>query len=64
MLFLIFTAGAFCGVLVGVPLGFMLRYALDLYEIPRAADDPYSAADVVFRRDGGATVRAGNNGHD
>ena len=47
MLFLVFTAGLFSGVLVGVPLGFMLRYALDLYELPRAADEPYSSFDRI-----------------
>ena len=91
MFFWTFTAGLFSGLLVGVPLGFMLRYALDLYELPRAADDPHSSFDRIpafgmwadrtesddelltslgdgwtFRdvRDGGATVRAGGNGHE
>ena len=70
MLFLAFSAGVLSGVLVGIPMGVMLRYALDLYELPRAGDDPLSAIDgaygasVVFRRDGGATVRTGNNGHE
>ena len=69
MIFLAFSAGALCGLVVGVPLGFMLRYALDLYELPRAADDPLDAVDadygavLVVRRDGGATVGTGNNGH-
>jgi len=60
MLFWTFTAGVLCGVLVGVPLGFMLRYTLYLYELPRA--DPLSAVDdaygakVVFVRDGGTAA--------
>ena len=53
--------GGFCGVLVVVALGFMLRGALDCFELPRAAEDDYSAVDAdygasfVVRRDGGAT---------
>ena len=42
----------FCGVLVGIPLGFMLRGVLDRYELPGGASDPLRSpgAGLAYRR--------------